>query len=200
MQKIIPKIDNWIFKKLSDHVIKYVQKNKYAKHKYDFFVNTKGWEIAYWVGALLFVMGRFILRHIIVGVVVDGIFLAILLVVNYFDYQVTLVAKERYDILWVHRKNPAVYNVVKETCQVLWEETTQIRRRVLTLNLTFFILMVFWNPILAPVYLFIIAKPYINYIFDFDEPDKKEKAKESISEVLLRSWQNLIGNINPKGI
>jgi len=86
---------------------------------------------------------------------------------------------------------------MKEICQELKERNWNTRKITLALQISIGLLLIAVNPKIAPVYVFMITRNYSSYIFDFDEPDKFEKAKKDLTEIEEMSFKNLIKNLQP---
>jgi len=165
---------------------------------YDFFIQALTWEIAFWVFALgyPFIRGSRSWFLIIAMVLVT----ALIVGVEILKMQSMLHVKEAYDQLWERRKNPIVYQAVKEVTDHFANEPHHRRPRQFALKINLFagLLFIVINPVLTPIYLLNIFNAYHEAIFDFDEPEKKEKKQEDwLTELQSTRWQNLIGALNP---
>lgn len=199
---MIEKLDNLIFEKLTAYTRQWVKNKKYKKHKFDLFIEFAGYETAYWAAEIIFSMVRIAWSHGPIWLnIIYIVFGSAVMIFQYIKTQDLKEQKEFYDQLWLQRKNPNVYNAVKEVTEEMFQSRKQWRQRQLAINLGLCGAMLLLNPLLTPVYGFMIVSQYYNYVFDFDEPEKKEKkATERLSDLLLGSWKNLIAGLNPASV
>lgn len=198
--KYIKKLDKWLFDVISHVVVGWVKKKKFAQHKYDFFLMVHDYQIAYFVAVIFFIVSVDIYKHHVQVGVIAAITLTVLLGFSEGMRRMDMLdSKKKYDIIFVHRKNPEMYNLVKELNQHLYERGWQYRRWVIPLTILFLVYVISNHPpFVAPIFLFNIAQLYESYIFDFDEPEKKEKKqKDSVTDIIMGSWKNLIGTLAP---
>lgn len=109
------------------------------------------------------------------------------------------------------RKNPEFAKMHGEMLEELFEEGRQKRLETtgFLVSITVAIVTVLWfvDPSQAGhfvlEYLMInlavsIIKRYVVYVNDFEEPPKKKKASEAITELLARLWGELTGGFMPQ--
>lgn len=199
--KFLKKIDDWLFKATSAVVIRWVKKKKHKQHKYDFAIMIKGWEAAWWLGVLIWQIFNFLVKRHVAAAIVSFVLMLVVAVLETFYFWIMKQAKHDYDIRFANRKNPIIYQIEKEVMQAVREATLEHRLMGIVVMFTLSVLVLFINPLLLPIYLAGLLQMYISLVFDFDDPDKKEKEKkESLTEVALKAWRNLTGALNPKGI
>jgi hypothetical protein len=217
MKKFIIKIDRYILAQITVYIQAWIKRHDYKKHKVDFLIKTQYVNlgvIIFWATAMP------VIYYLISGQIFNAFFhLAVWGALSVFDYtriQFTIRdQKAWHDQLFSMRKNPIYYQMQKEVLEQLFEEG---RRRRLTMSgfivlitssvvvalwlLSFlassgspahFVSMyIVWNTLLG------IFQTYLNYVFDFDEPTPKEKkAKASLTDLLLKLWNDLAGGFAP---
>ncbi len=215
---LLRKIDRGILNLLTNIVRKWIKKHDYKKHKVDYTINVRKltlallFSFALLAPAIIFLMqGKYLNAgfHVSIWSVSVGIAYWRLL---------KMVREEKpiHDVLFSLRKNPQVYNMEKEVLEFVFIATrrTRVSVAVFTLLIEWFfavalVLIYFTAPVpvtTLPLAVFFFINPFLStteqylfYVFDFDEPEEKKKvAKENISEIFLRAWQNLIGGLAPQ--
>jgi len=220
MKEKIKQIDKWFLGVLTQYVRKWIKKNNFEKHKVDFEIRLTELKIvltftlAAILPAVFYAAEGHIFSaswHFTVWSMMTGIYVLKL-------GRKIAEEKPRHDILFSLRKNPQVYQMEKEVLEEVFE--TMRHRRLPFIFFDFaiswffcsmWVLFFYFTPLstslptlFVAVYFFVT--PFINaidmymiFVFDFDEPDEKKKvAKESISKIFLRAWQNLIGGLAPQ--
>ncbi len=192
------KIDDYILEVITRYVLKWIKKNKFIYHKYDLFIKVITWETAWWVFSVMYQAYNAIVKGLWISSTLMAILMCIIIAFEFTKLRQLKSMKEEYDWMWERRKNPNIYKIVKEMCETLFEESRKMRQFSLKINIVFAILMLIFNPILTPIYLFLIISSYVNYIFDFEEPPKKDKkVKDSITDIAMRAWKQLTVGLNP---
>lgn len=191
-------LDDYLYQELTKIVVKWVKKNKYKKHKYDFFIMVHGWEIAYWVVAIMYMAWQTVsVTHHYWVTGFFAVFGSLLVFLEYLRYKDFSDMKQWYDTLWLQRKNPVIYNSVKEVSSEIFQKNKKTRIFSIQINLFAILWMAFLNPVLVPIYVFSTVFLYTNVIFDFDEPDEKKKATDSVTDKVKEAWENLIRGLKP---
>jgi hypothetical protein len=189
------KLDNWLFGFATKVTLWYVRKHKYKLHKYDFFIVVTGWECAWWVSQIIWQFTHD--KEIGFGVFM---FVAVLLLEVMKIFSLKLI-KQSYDILWELRKDPMVYKVLKEVCEEKFKKGYKQRKVIVIMDIFFLIALSFLLPLLAPVYLFILFSAYETYIFDMEEPPRKEKeVKDSITDIAMKAFKDLTAPLKPQEV
>ncbi len=192
------KLDNWFIEVITKITVRWIKKHKYTKHKYDFFIVVTGWEMAYWVAQIGFTFIRG--SHSVSRSALWAGVMAFIILMEYLKLHQLQSIKQFYDELWERRKNPLVYKAVKDLVEHNKNETHHRKPRqfMIKMLLGTAILLGILNPLITPVYLFFVFSLYHECIFDFDPPDKKEKkVKDSVTDLVMNSWRNLIGALAP---
>ncbi len=202
MAKILDKIDNWLIATITKLTVHWIKKNKYTKHHVDFFITMTGWECAYWVAQYTFTL-FFKGTHSIGTSVIWGLVTAVIIGMEYMKIRMLQDIKQAYDELWERRKNPIIYAAVKDlTDHYINAEHHRKQRHVMLI--IFIIATIFlgiFQPLIVPVYLMFILNSYRDCIFDFDPPEKKEKReKDSVTDLVMNSWKQLIGALAPSNV
>lgn len=194
---MLDKIDKAILKLLTKIVIRWEKRHKQKLHKIDFFIMLTGWETVIWMCSIIIPQ---IYKHSVFSIVVSSVLATGIGIMEAFKFMDLKDQKVKYDQIWELRKHPEMYKAVKEWCDHNVNEDHHRRPRLTMLK--FFavalILLTAVHSIVSLVYISFAFNLYRDCIFDLDEPDKKEKkATEKLTDVLLKSWQSLIGTLNP---
>jgi len=196
--KLMDRIDNWLIKFTTKITVQWIKRNKYKKHKFDFFLTVTAWECAYWVAQFMFTYVRG--PHTVWVTVAFVFIVSTIAIMEYLKIRMLQDIKVAYDELWERRKSPAIYQAIKELTEHYCKENHHRKPRQISIIFlgTFVILLSIFAPLVAPVYLFFIFSLYQDCIFDFDPPEKKEKKEKStVTDLVMNSWKNLIGNLAP---
>ena len=216
MKKQLIKIDRWILNTLTQYVRKWIKKNDFKKHKIDFMLKVELIQIGV---VIIFAALLPATWYLIAGQKFSAIaHLTLWLLFTLFylkGMNLTLSLKKWHDYIFALRKNPEIYEMEKQATEHYFIESRRRRMEgfAMTIGLTIFISMMLLfldlvlhqisaNTLMVAYFLISnflsILNRYILLVFDFDEPEEKKKvAKESITEVMLKAWQNLIGGLNP---
>lgn len=196
----LKKFDLWLFNLVSAMVVRWVRKNKFAKHKVDFFIMLHDWLIAYWFVLMFYIIFLGVKHHNAGWAMLTSGVMLLLVSLGEGSRRLILIDKKKeHDILFVHRKNPKIYNTVKELNTLLFKRDWVFRKFMLpiTIILSAYILSE-WPSKFFPMFLFNLTYIYQEYIFDFDEPEKKDKkVEDSVTDVVMGAWKNLIGTLAP---
>jgi len=173
----------------------WIKKHKFKYHKYDLRMMIRGWAITYWAATSIFLAFRMFTQHDNVSgtfMIVVGV--GIPMIMGSLEMKLEKDRKNWYDEIWLQRKNPVVYRVMKHVVEQMWQEDYGFRKGLWAMEIGFVFLLMFTNPWLVLLTLEVLARTYIYHVFDFDEPEKKEKPKESLTEITKKAWENLISN------
>jgi hypothetical protein len=198
--KLLKKIDQFLFDNISKVVVLWVKKQGGKKHKYDFFLKLQSWKIYIWLPVMAYQPAVAFYAHKLPAYKILFLMGPMLLMIGLelFLYRILLEQKQDYDILFARRKDPIVYQAVKETCAWLWEKRASSRQKALSLQMVAMVFFAVFNWPVTIIYIILIISLYETFIFDFDDPDKKEKKKtEPLTETMLNAWKNLIGALAP---
>lgn len=202
MKRTFKKLDSLIFAAVSGIVVGWVKRKKFAKHKYDFFLMIHDWEIAWWCFVICYIAykGAIVHHQIFLAVGVSA-FLILLVGAGVVGKRYLLNSqKADYDLIFARRKNPQIYNLVKEFNALIFENSYKQRVFMLVFNIAVLFYFIFELSPVAPIFILNTMWLYDRYIFDFDEPDKKdEKKKEPLTELLAGRWRQITAGLAPKG-
>lgn len=206
------KVDQYIYDKWTEFIRRWIKKQDYKKHKIDFYMKLERLHLF-----LLIAFG--IVAPTIVYIIFGYYFSAGFQVVAWGTitcfWILSMVdtarrTKPRHDLMFSLRKNPAIYNFEKAVMEELFEQGKKSRASelvffggftlVIAIVLALFAtagskVMAIYFILDLPVY---FLKKYTFLVFDFEEPKPRKKAKKSLSEIILRSWQELIGGLAPQ--
>lgn len=214
----LKKIDRWVLDRLTEYVRRWIKKHDYEKHKVDFTIEVQKVKV---VICFVFALALPVVMYFLNGRYLQAGFHAMLWSISvgiyYFQLQNTIhKEKPEHDHIFSLRKNPAVYEMEKSVLEYVF-----IHRRKQRLSFIAFDFSMAWflsagvlalfliSPSSQPlsslgIYFFIspvihTLEQYLIFVFDFDEPEEKKKVvKESITQILLQAWQNLIGGLFPQ--
>ncbi len=192
-------IDKWVFGLVTKLTLRWIKKNKYRKHKYNFFTAVTMWEMSYWIAGILFLNISHLASHHDWGYVVIFSFL-IIFVATAESFKIKNIKDMAnwYDTLWENRKNPQVYDAVKQNCELHFELGKKVRYWQLGFTILALIFLSIFDPWMFPLFLFFTFNIYHGEVFDMDEPPKKEKkVKSSVTDLVMGSWKNLIRTLQP---
>lgn len=199
--KYLKKIDIWIFALVTKIVVGWVKRKKFSQHKFDFFILMHGWEIAMWIVAILYAAITGILQHKILAASLVVAIMSVFMVVAGTGFRLMLKSeKEDYDILFARRKDPNIYKLVKEVNSLLYQKGWPRRAIPLMVNIIAFVYFgISSHSPVTPMFIFNIMHIYQNYIFDFDEPEKKDKKKKaSLTEIMSARWRAITAPLAPQ--
>lgn len=216
MKKSLIKVDRWFLDQLTDYVKRWIAKREYKKHKFDFLIQLEWMDVIlclvlgtilpvlwyviahkYWAATLhLCVWGAF------VGMRIMGIL-------------TTQKLKIFHDYFFAMRKNPQIYEIEKEATEKIFLKSRRDRIfwsiSTFTIAVTIGSLLIMLDQAMGQIgastlmAFFIVIdnvlttiQRYVIYVFDFDEPEQKKRVKESITELVLREWQRIVGALNPQ--
>lgn len=192
---MLSKIDKRIYAAMTAYVRRWVKKQKFQKHKFDFLIKVEKIEIGLWIAGIGWAVVR---AHNVVASVPLALLGLLVVWLAYGSLRHTERMKEAYDILFMHRKHPEIYQAVKEAMEAGFAENSKRRHLYFVVNLLFFALNITLNPLFAAMILSHTFNSYILWVFDFDEPDKKEKEKkEALTEVMQRAFNDLVRGLAP---
>lgn len=215
MKKLIIKLDRYILDSLTSFILIWIKKRNYEKHKIDFKIQTQ-WIQLFML--LLFCITMPVIFYALIGEIISAMLQVVIwgmaALIDYFFIQIAITkTKPDHDRLFSLRKNPAVYENEKRMSEWLFVETRKIRLSVsafLIFILLFYVglnllLPYLFNSTQVFVAIFLIVNSalaiiqiYVGNVFDFDEPEPKEKkAKASLTELVLKAWQEFIGGLAP---
>lgn len=212
MKNLIIKLDRAVLNVLTGYIQRWIEKREYKKHKIDFKIRYEYVQLA-----ALIVWGIAIpaALYVVQGdPFTGGIHAAVWLAIGCFEYlgiQHTIHReKALHDRLFALRENPEYNKMHKQILEELFVEGRRARlistAFIIGITVTLFAVSHFalqsspddlvWQ------YLFANAiantlKRYIVYVNDFDEPKKKKKASEAITELMSRLWGEFIGGFAP---
>lgn len=179
------------------------KKTGHKKHKYDFFIMLHDWLIAYWVVVVICLVCYDMQSHRPGVAAIRGILLMVFIGLGEGGRRQSLVyEKDGYDQIFARRKNPEIYNSMKEITALLFETGWGHRKFLIAFNIVLLVFVSFGQPpIFFPAIIFSLLQLYQSYIFDFDEPEKKDKkVTDSVTDIVFGAWKNLIGGLVPKGV
>ena len=223
--KQLKKIDVIVFKLCEKVILYFVRHYKYEKNKYKiqllfqqflFFLFFLTFFILCPIGNIIRMrsLGTFSAWDVSLTL---SLTLLIFIPILFFEFMEWLSTKRKaidYDILFLMRKHPNVYHNVKAEAKIKFVMFRVLRIKMLKFRLMsmgfFYPLMILLFAVtgfdLGDSFIFyfmfshslLILNDYIEYIFDFDEPDKKKKpAKKEVSAIVQKILDNLIGRAMP---
>lgn len=198
--KVLKKIDDVLFKNISKVVNGWVRRKKFKQHKMDFALMMKNWEASWWVAITLWQAYQYFTKHHLGAVAAQMVLLLFIALLEGTAYAMMKNQKRNHDVLFANRKNPNVYQMEKIVLELVREQTYKTRVFAVVMMLVLAVFVATVNPLLLPIYIGGGLQIYISLVFDFDEPEQKEKAKESITEILKKSWENLTKEFKPQGV
>lgn len=196
----LQKIDNFLFTHCENLTRRWVRKKKFKQHKYDLMLKIERLELSYWVAYWLFTMGVAVVRHHAIALALIMPVAIMLVGLAFFNMSATKDMKDWYDILFMNRKHPDIYKAVKEASENGRESSWPQRRIMIIAFFGIMIVQSFLVPFLVPLLIPALYRLYVTWIFDFDEPDEKKKAKDSLTERAMESFRNLVRGMNPQGV
>lgn len=199
MNKQIKKFDDWMYRQVTVVIRRWVKKKKFQKHKYDFILAFLPWEKAFFFFSFIVPVALAWRRHSWAGVAINLVVLGVLFALTIGEIKVMTLIKEDYDFLFLARKDPMVYGMVKELCELGFKEGFKLRTGMIKIQFVMIVFSCVFFPWALPLYFIGIFRPYVHHVFDFDEPDNRKEPKKSLSEVLQKAYKNLIGGLNPNG-
>lgn len=217
MRKTTIKIDRFILDQLTAYVRKWIQKKEFKKHKIDFEIECQKVKLC-----LLFLLAMLIpaMTFLFEGRYFQAGFQAsiwsISVAMAYYRLQQILhKTKPEHDLAFSQRKNTAVYEMEKQVLEFVFIKMRKQRVYFIVLDFVvswffsigMFLLCFLFSDLQAllslVLYFFIepflgILEQYIFFVFDFDPPEPKKKVRRaSLTEIVLREWQALIGGLSP---
>lgn len=196
------KIDDWIHSELTYFILKWIKKHKYQMHKYNLLMSVKI-KMMYLVG---FILGFWISKSLIAhdwGFVMVMSLGFVVIVFEFLEMPMLKDTIDWYDVIFLNRKNPAVYLAIKEYSEKAFEDNRTWRESFVAFDFGFILFCLFLFietgaglltlSIFVPINLFNLYRLYNHTIFDMDEPpDKPKEVKTKLTEVAMAAWQRLI--------
>lgn len=212
MKELIIKADRMVLNVLTRHIQKWVEKREYKKHKIDFLIRAEWLQFALLiVWAIVGPAALYLMQGQLLGAVIHTFFWSMLAVFEWFGIQqTTYKTKPTYDFLFSLRGEPGYNKMHAETLEEMFVENRQSRieghAMIFGITAVLFVIasLATRDAPDAMVWQYLVVnaianrlKIYIGYVNDFDEPKKKKKASESISELVQRLWGDFIGGLTP---
>lgn len=213
MKSAIINADRMVLNLLTAYIQKWVSKREFKLHKIDFMIRYEYVQLAMLgvlaiaIPAMLFVAEGQVLNAMLEAAVwtTFGAF-------EWYGIQMTIQKKKpAHDYLFSLRENPEYNKIHKEILKELFEDTRRVRLTsaaaivgITTSLLIAATMLTDAGPDKAIwAYLFLNAianqlKGYIPFVNDFDEPKKKKKALDALSELVARLWGEFIGGLTPQ--
>lgn len=212
----IDRIDRGIFRVVESLVLKYVRRKKYTRHKYDLRIKMREIKVVV-LSIIVFVCMPIDFALGGTSLVMTMFMISAWTFSLWGEIRLLNIAKsqkESYDILFSMRKNPIVYREMQEVLKILFSETQERRFFIIKLNssILFFVvsiltLVLLFNAVdigdaiffyLVPTVIAEILDNYVDYVFDFDEPEMKDKKeKDSVTDLVMKKWRELVSLPKP---
>jgi hypothetical protein len=213
--KILRPLDKFLFKLVEKVILHFVKKSKYTRNKYKVQVTFKKWEVA---SLIIFVFVLYLLGSILDNDIHTFLFTKIFfyliftfIIISEIIQLMNLMMKAvDYDEAFLRRKNPKVYKLYKIKCLLEFELFKKIRAKTMfsyVVLTTFFwaILILIWFPFNSIMSFFwgsyliffalqelcFILDQYTKYVFDFDEPPKKEAEVKSLGKIMEQAFERM---------
>ena len=182
-------------------------KKKKNLHKYRIVYNYSIYLMLLIVGSLIFDLFKY--RHSDFNelILILGFWLFFIAMIVFLTYLKKKTA-DSYDKLFEMRKNPMAYKFYKELLETRFNESNgRFSRLMFFIFLIMFVTVVnatsiefigdVWQSIQFNFLLLIcIVDTYAKYIFDFDEPPKKEKKeKEELTILEMLNWKRVCDSV-----
>lgn len=207
---MLTKIDNALLKICEFLVLRKVKKSKYKQHKYHV---EEGWNqmelILCLCAMVLDLIGSLSHGHRLIGITNFVIFIPVVLI-KIMSIRNLRELVEAYDWIWLNRKNPVIYNSIKELGEECWVREQRRRQRMIKVyfGLLFLISMVLsvsqqwttvWMIVCYPIH---ILGMYNRYVFDLEPPEekRKEESDSKLTNLMQKQLEKLFGNFAPKPI
>ncbi len=217
MKKTIIKIDRLICDRLTEYVRRWIAKHKFEKHKIDLLLKLERIHTG-----VIFILAAVLpaIWYLIAGQKISASFHFLLWIgfvaLHLSGMKLTYNLKGFHDYVFSLRKNPAIYEMEKQSVEQYF--ITSRRKRIegfaVVTGLTVFISMLLLsldavlhqvsaNTLMVGYFLvsnvLSILQRYVLLVFDFDEPTPKEKKqKDSITDIVKREWQRIVEGLSPQ--
>lgn len=185
-------IEDYVFEKVSVVVMYWIRKKKFKKHKYHFKKLVRKIELFGFIAICVIQSAwEYSQNHSIAVLIISSSLIVISTLVwipmlRYDDRKI-----EWHDVLFQNRKHPLIYNIVKKTNEEKWERDRSFRKTLLVMDIVFFILQCSIQSPFAVFPIFSLITSYIDYVFDFDEPEYKEAPKE-LTEIMKEQVRDIL--------